>query len=273
MDKNPIRTALFVPGNRPERFAKAVASGADVVIVDLEDAVQESDKARARLHLSDFLHAEPGINVWVRINMAEHAQHAADLAFCTAEPGVSAVMLPKAESPEQIARVATTGKPVIPIIESAKGLQELPRIAGVHGVQRLTYGGLDMSLDLGLVTGTCGAERMLDQVRFALLLHSRQAGLASPLETVFADIGDTDGLKQFIASGQTMGLTGMMCIHPSQVEVVHQALVSDQAELDWARRVLQSNAEHTGAFQLEGQMIDAPVIARARKILAASNNA
>ncbi|MBD1552459.1 HpcH/HpaI aldolase/citrate lyase family protein [Pseudomonas typographi] len=272
MDETLVRSALFVPGNRPERFAKALASGADVVIVDFEDAVQEADKAQARQQLGSFLRAEPNARAWVRVNGADHPQHEADLAFCATEPGVVALMLPKAESPEQIAHAAATGKPIIPIIESAKGVQALPAMAWVQGVQRLTYGGLDMSLDLGLVAGSGGAERMLDQVRFALLIHSRQAGLAGPLETVFADIGDTEGLEQFMANGHNMGFAGMLCIHPSQVGIIHQVLAPGQAARAWAGRVLQASAEHTGAFQLDGQMIDAPVIERARKILAATNN-
>jgi len=175
MNNPQIRSALFVPGNRPERFAKALASAADVVIVDFEDAVPELDKAMAREHLSAFLQAQPTAKVWVRVNMAGHTQHPADLAFCTDQPGVCGVMLPKAERAEQVACAASTGKPVIPIIESAEGLYAVTAIAQTAGVQRLTYGGLDMSLDLGLVAGSPGAERMLDQLRFALLLHTRLA--------------------------------------------------------------------------------------------------
>ena len=272
MNDKLMRSALFVPGNRPERFAKALSSGADVVIVDFEDAVQESDKALARKNLEEFLQAEPTARVWVRINMASHAQHDADLAFCTGQSGVCGVMLPKAESAGQVARVAATGHPVLPIIESALGLQALAAISQVAGVDRLTYGGLDMSLDLGLVAGTVGAECMLDQVRFALLQHSRLAGLASPLETVYARIDDPIGLEHFALSAQTKGFAGMLCIHPRQVDVVHRALAPTPIQVDWASRVL-AGADKAGAFQLDGQMIDAPVIQRARNILASVSNA
>ncbi|WP_350600932.1 CoA ester lyase [Pseudomonas sp. 65/3-MNA-CIBAN-0223] len=272
MNDHLMRSALFVPGNRPERFAKALTSGADVVIVDFEDAVQASDKALARDNLGAFLQATPTGRVWVRINMASHAQHEADLAFCASQSGVCGVMLPKAESAEQVARAATTGQPVLPIIESALGLQALAAISQVSGVDRLTYGGLDMSLDLGLIAGTAGAECMLDQVRFALLLHSRLAGLAPPLETVYARIDDPVGLEHFVLSSNNKGFAGMLCIHPRQVEVVHRALAPTLTQEDWARRVLAS-ADQPGAFQLDGQMVDAPVIQRARNILKAANNA
>jgi (S)-citramalyl-CoA lyase len=267
-----MRSALFVPGNRPERFAKALASGADAVIVDFEDAVQESDKALAREHLGQFLQATPTARVWVRINMASHAQHAADLAFCSGRSGVCGVMLPKAESAEQVAQVVATGQPVWPIIESALGLQALPALAQVCGVARLTYGSLDMSLDLGLVAGSAGAECMLEHVRFALLQHSRLAGLAPPLETVYPRIDDPVGLQHFASSAQDKGFAGMLCIHPRQVEIVHRALMPTLTQVDWARRVLGS-ADQAGAFQLDGQMVDAPVIQRARDILACVDNA
>jgi (S)-citramalyl-CoA lyase len=272
MNDKLMRSALFVPGNRPERFAKALASGADAVIVDFEDAVQESDKTLSRENLGAFLQATPTARVWVRINMPSHGQHEADLAFCSSQSGVCGVMLPKAESAEQVTRVVAIGRPVWPIIESALGLQALAAIAQVCGVDRLTYGGLDMSLDLGLIAGTAGAECMLDQVRFALLQHSRLAGLAPPLETVFARIDDPIGLEHFVLSAHTKGFAGMLCIHPRQVEVVHRALAPTLTQVDWARRVLAS-ADQPGAFQLDGQMVDAPVIQRARNILESANNA
>ncbi|WP_437883153.1 HpcH/HpaI aldolase/citrate lyase family protein [Pseudomonas sp. LRF_L74] len=262
-----LRSALFVPGNRPERFAKALASGADAVIVDFEDAVEESHKAQAREHLRAFLDENAEARVWVRVNMAAHAQHLADLDLCR-HSGVLGVLLPKAESAGQVTQaLARTGKPLLPIIESTLGIEALAQIARVHGVQRLTYGGLDLSLDLGLTAGTPAAERLLDQVRFALLQHSRLAGLAAPLETVFPAIGDPAGLARFARDAADMGFSGMLCIHPKQVTAVHQALAPSEQELDWARRVLASD-DSGGAYQLDGQMIDAPVLARARRLLA-----
>ncbi|WP_264675693.1 aldolase/citrate lyase family protein, partial [Pseudomonas aeruginosa] len=118
MQLDKLRSALFVPGDRPERFAKALASGADAVIVDLEDAVQASAKAQAREHLRAFLDAHPDAGVWVRVNMAGHREHDADLDLCR-HRGVVGLLLPKSESVEQVVNAATVGKPVLPIVESA----------------------------------------------------------------------------------------------------------------------------------------------------------
>ena len=170
---------------------------------------------------------------------------------------------------EQVAQVAALGKPVMPIVESARGLAEVAQIARVAGVERLTFGGLDLSLDLGLVAGTTAAERLLDQARFVLLVHSRLAELAAPLDTVFPNIDDLAGLARFARDAGDMGFAGMLCIHPKQVAAVHAALAPSAAELDWARRVIAA-AGGSGAYQLDGQMIDAPVIARAQRLLASA---
>lgn len=260
-----LRSALFVPGDRSERFAKALGCGADAVIVDFEDAVKADNKAQAREHLQRFLDAHTQARVWVRVNTAGHPEHEADLKTC-AHAGVEGMLLPKAESAAQIAVVAALGKPVMPIIESAAGLAELAAIATAKGVERLTYGGLDLALDLGMAAGTAAANRMLDQVRFALLVQSRLAGLKAPLETVYPALDNAAGLASFARESHDMGFAGMLCLHPRQVAEVHAALGPSATELDWARRVLAANTG-TGAYQLDGQMVDAPVIARARQLL------
>lgn len=266
MPLEKLRSALFVPGDRPERFAKALASGADVMIVDLEDAVQASAKAQAREHLRAFLDAHSEASVWVRVNMAGHLEHNDDLELCR-HPGVFGILLPKAESVEQVVNAAAIGKPLLPIIESASGLAALAEIARVPGVQRLTFGGLDLCLDLGISAGSAAAARQLDQVRYELLLQTRLAGLAAPLDTVFPDIADLDGLSRFARDARDAGFAGMLCIHPRQVLGVHQALAPTREQLDWAHKIVGA-ARGNGAFQLDGQMVDAPVIERARRLLA-----
>nr|WP_288498765.1 CoA ester lyase [uncultured Pseudomonas sp.] len=268
MTRQIIRTALFVPASRPERIPKALAAGADVVIVDLEDAVQESLKVEARHNLERFLAGNPEARLLVRINSPEHAGHAADIALCQRHGGVIGVLLPKVESAAQVARVAGVGKPVWPIIESARGLHELPAIAAAPGVERLSFGGLDLGLDLGLNSGTPAAERLLDQARCAILLHSRLANLAAPLDSVFPAIQDQAGLDRASRDARDMGFGGLLCIHPSQVAVVHQVLAPSAQELDWARRVLQAGEGGDGVFVVDGQMVDAPVVGRARRIVA-----
>lgn len=267
MTTSIIRTALFVPASRPERIPKALASGADAVIVDLEDAVQETLKVEARANLERFLISNPGARLLVRINSPEHPGHAEDIALCQRHAGVVGVLLPKVESAAQVARVAEAGKPIWPIIESAWGLYELPAIAAAKGVERLSFGGLDLALDLGLNSGTAAAERILDQARYAVLLHGRLANLAAPLDSVFPAIQDQAGLDSASRDARDMGFGGLLCIHPSQVAVVHRALAPTDEELAWARRVLQAGEGGEGVFVVDGQMIDAPVVGRARRIL------
>jgi (S)-citramalyl-CoA lyase len=265
-----VRSALFVPGSRPERFSKALAAGADVVIVDFEDAVEEPLKRQARENLAAFLSDEPQVSVWVRINAPEHPEHVADLSFCAQHAGVAGILLPKVETTAQVAAAWQTGKPVWPIIESAKGLLALERIAHSEGVERLSFGSLDLALDLNLNTRTAAAQLFLDQARMAVQLHSRGADLAPPLDGVYPAIGDPDGLHLAVRHAYDMGYGGALCIHPRQVAVIHAALAPDAADLAWARKVVQASdaASGAGAFQLEGQMIDAPVLLRAQRLLA-----
>ncbi|WP_459617106.1 HpcH/HpaI aldolase/citrate lyase family protein [Bordetella sp. 2513F-2] len=262
------RSALFVPASRPERIPKALASGADAVIVDLEDAVEREAKDSARDALCEFLDAHPQARVWVRVNDAGTPWHAADLAACHGRAGVAAVVLPKAEHADAVRRAAQAGQPVVPIIESAAGLLHVAAIAAAGGVLRLAFGSLDYGLDLGLMEGTAGAATVLDHARVQVLLHSRLAGLAAPFDGVYPAVRDAAGLRAAACRARDMGYGGMLCIHPAQVEVIHQAFLPDPAELAWARRVLQACREHAaGAFMLDGQMVDAPVIGRARALL------
>lgn len=264
------RSLLFVPATRPERIAKALASEADAVIVDLEDAVAPEEKGRARQALDDFLAETPGAQVLVRINGLDSPELEEDLALCARHAGVLGVMLPKAESVAQVERVhAATGKPVWPLIETAGGVLGLPGIARAAGVARLSIGALDLIADLDLVAGASGAETLLDHCRCQLVLGSRAAGLAPPIESVVPDIADLDGVARLATRAVEMGFGGMLCIHPRQLAPIHGAFAPDEAQLAWARRVL-AGAEAAGgaAFQLGGQMVDAPVIARARRLLA-----
>ncbi|MHB0763531.1 HpcH/HpaI aldolase/citrate lyase family protein [Stutzerimonas sp. NM35] len=267
MNPGTLRSALFVPATRPERIPKALASGADAVIVDLEDAVAQDLKAEARDNLDAFLASHPEARVLVRINAPGHEQQAADIALCAQHAGVIGVLLPKVESVAQVKAVAACGKPLWPIVESARGLAALGEIAAAEGVERLSFGVLDLGLDLGLSSGSAAAERMLDQARYALLLQSRLAGLAPPLESIFPDIKDLHGLAEATANARDMGFGGLLCIHPSQVAVVHETLMPSAEELAWAQRILAAGASGDGVFVVDGQMVDAPVVGRARRLL------
>ncbi|MCY1276868.1 (3S)-malyl-CoA thioesterase [compost metagenome] len=262
-----IRSALFVPGSRPERFAKALAVGADAVIVDFEDAVEEDQKAQARINLAAFLETSPGVRVWVRVNAVDHAEFAADIAFCREQRGVAGVLLPKAESAVEVRLAASTGKPIWPLVESAAGALALREIASCEGVQRLTFGALDFAVDLGLRAGSAGAEAMLDQLRYDMVLQSRVHDLQPPLDTVYPAFDDEEGFTAVVRRSHDMGLFGALCIHPRQVAVVHAALAPSAEELAWARRVMEGAASGAAAFKVDGKMVDAPVIARARRVL------
>ncbi|QRY77886.1 CoA ester lyase [Pseudomonas sp. PDNC002] len=263
-----VRSALFVPATRPERIPKALASGADRVIVDLEDAVEESQKDAARDNLASFLAANPASEVLVRTNAPEHAGHHRDLEVCGAYRNVVGLLLPKAETAAQIGYARqVAGKPVWPIIESAKGLAAIAELARAHGVERLSFGSLDLALDLNLRSGSAAATEFMSHARYAILLNSRLANLAPAMDGVFPSIQDAQGLERAIRHAHDMGFGGALCIHPSQVASIHAALMPSAEELDWARRVVDGAKGGKGVFVVDGEMIDAPVIGRARSIL------
>lgn len=263
------RTFLFVPANRPERIAKAFATGADQIIVDLEDAVVAADKAAARSALRGWLDANPGHRVVVRVNADGTQWHDEDIAAC-AHPGIAGVMLPKAESGKVMARVhAHSGKALLPIIETVGGLDELAAIAGADGCARLVFGKLDLAVELGLEPDESDpAELAFLPWRAQLVLASKRAGLAQPVDGVFTLIGDSDGLTQYARRARSHGFGAMLLIHAGQVAVVRDTFTPSASERDWARRVCDAAAASGGAAVVDGRMIDAPVLARAQRILA-----
>ncbi|KJZ66888.1 HpcH/HpaI aldolase/citrate lyase family protein [Pseudomonas fluorescens] len=271
MSPSIVRSALFVPATRPERIPKAIATGADRVIVDLEDAVQENLKAQARDNLERFLSETPQARILVRVNAPDHWAHAADLELCRRHAGVIGILLPKAESAAQVVTAAATEKPIWPIIESAKGLAALDEIASAQGVERLSFGSLDLGLDLNLTTGSRAAEEVLSHARYAVLLSTRVAGLAPALDGVFPSIADTTGLHNAVQFARDMGFGGALCIHPNQVAIIHQALKPSPEELHWAHRIMDAASSGEGVFVMDGQMVDAPVIGRAQAILSRAN--
>jgi len=266
------RSFLFVPGDRLDRLPKALASGAHAVIVDLEDAVAPEHKALSRLALARewmSLAAEQRARLAVRINAAGSPWHEDDDALlrqlAPRPPG--AVMLSKAETATAIERVArSAAAPVLPLIESSHGLHALDIVAGARGVLRIAFGHLDLQADLGM---HCGPdERELDSVRLSLVLASRRAGLPAPVDGVTASLDDGARLAADIDRSRRFGFGAKLCIHPRQVPAVNEALGPTPAEREWAQRVLEACRVHgTGAFRMEGQMVDAPVLLRARRLL------
>ncbi len=261
------RSLLFVPGDRPERFDKALGSGADGVIIDLEDAVAPERKPFAREALAEALTGDA--RVLVRINGPETEDIAADLAVCGAE-NIAGILLPKTESAEQIAEVRGQGvmAPIFPIIETARGYRQAESIAEANGVARLVFGTLDFQLDLDIQSDAGDALLMY---RSGLVLASRLAGLPAPIDGVTTELDDVDRLQHDVERGRCLGFGGKLCIHPRQVEAVNEGFGVSAADVDWARRVMQA-IEQSGrhAVALDGRMVDAPVIERARRILARS---
>lgn len=264
---NSIRTALFVPGSRSERFAKAIACGADRVIVDFEDAVEPGLKAQARDNLADYLHAADFSNVMVRINAQDTQYHAEDIRFCREHPQLKGVVIPKAESAAQLESVSSLGLSVWPLIESAQGLIGCSAIAAAAGVERLTFGALDLGYSLGVDPSDPAINLIFDQVRYSLLISSAANNLAAPLDTIFPNVENTEGLVAFARHGKSMGMGGMLCIHPRQIAIIDQVHQHQEAEVLWARRLIDFAAGQPGAFRFEGRMIDAPVLEKARRLL------
>ncbi len=256
------RSYLFVPGNRPERFDKACAAGADAVIVDLEDAVPFADKAVARDAVAAWLSEEKP--VLVRINGADTDWFADDLALCRM-PGVAGVVLPKAEQAGDIVRLRAAGAiAVLPLIESATGIDHLRAIASARGVQRLMFGSIDFQLDLGIP----GEREELLFFRSQLVLASRLAGLAAPVDGVSTALDDADRLADDARHARQMGFGAKLCIHPKQVDAVNRCFTPGADALAWAGRVLEAAARADGAaVALDGKMIDRPVILRAQAIV------
>lgn len=268
MRDSAMRTALFVPASRPDRFSKAVASGADAVIVDFEDSVAPEDKPAARDALERHVAQHPDERFWVRINDATTRWFEDDLRLCRSLNAVRGIVLPKSQEADHVYAVSGAGKPLMPIIESAAGMQILSSIAQANGVVRLSFGMLDLMVELGTRPGTAAAQVVLNHVRLQILIASCEARLAPPLDTVHPDFSDLEGLAASARVACDMGYGGMLCIHPAQVPVVHRIYQPAPEDLDWAQRVVQ-HADQTGeyAFRLDGRMVDLPLIERARRIL------
>lgn len=271
-----FRSLLFVPGDRPDRFDKAAASGADALILDLEDSVTAANKAAARTAVAARLAGDrAGPALLVRVNPGDSALHADDLA-ALAGHRPDGLVLPKAESGDDVARLAAR-MPGIPILPIAT---ETPRAIfglGSYGMVAahligLTWGAEDLPAAIGASAarepdGSYTAP--IETARSLMLFGAHAAGVPA-IETVYPAFRDLDGLAAYAARGRRDGFTGMMAIHPTQVPVINAAFTPDADELDRARRIVAAfeASPGAGALQLDGQMIDAPHLKAARAVLA-----
>ena len=259
------RSYLFVPGTRPDRFAKACASGADAVVLDLEDSVAPGDKSTARDAIAAWLSAaQPAM---VRVNTSDSAWFADDLAL-GGMPGVAGVLLPKAERVEDIRAVTEkfgTEVPILPQLETARGFRNAQALAGAKQVWHLLFGSIDFQLDLGMAA----EESELLYFRSQIVLESRLANILPPVDGVTTDIHSAELVRADALRARRLGFSGKMCIHPKQVPVVNECFSPSAEEEAWARRVVEASAEAPGAaISVDGKMVDRPVLARAEVILA-----
>ena len=264
------KTWLFVPATRIDRVSKAFASGADAVIVDLEDAVAQEDKAQARKALQEYYDSADYQPVWVRINQAGSTDFAEDIKACEQMPNLAGIVLPKAEQVTDIEYIHhLTGLSIIALIENAIGLHQVDAMAKASGLIAFSYGFLDLCNDLGVQVGTPAADIVANQIRYQLILTSKINQLSPPIDTVYPDFNDTEGLSARVQLWSQMGMSGMLCIHPKQVAVVQNALQPTDAEIEFARRVVEEY-ERSGqaVFKVDGEMVDAPVIQRCVQLLA-----
>jgi citrate lyase beta subunit len=265
---------LFTPGSDEHKLHTALAAGADAVVADLEDAVAAPEKAAARKLTARVLASVQSESLkTVRVNGADTAFFAEDLEALADLP-LSAVVLPKAtrEAVEAVAAVLGDRLPVIAIVETARGLREAYETARHPLVAMLVLGAVDLGLELGLEPRDDRAELVF--ARSKLVLDSAAAGRRGPIDAVFVDIRDTDGLEAEALYARSLGLRGKACIHPAQVAAVNRVFVPSAAETDRARRLVeayeQGLREGRGVVEVDGQMVDLPVVEHARRVLTAA---
>lgn len=264
-----FRSCLFVPADRPDRFAKALAAGADLVILDLEDAVQPAAKPEAREQVRSFLQDGPGGRVGVRLNAAGTEWFDDDLSLL-ASPALAAAMLPKAETAGTLALVGARlqgNAGLIPLAETALGIWNALELARAPRVIQLAFGSVDFQLDAGLPDDD--PDRAMLHARSRLVLASAAARIAAPIDGVTVDLDDPARIAADVAQSRALGFGGKLCIHPRQIAAVHEGLAPSPAELARARAIVAAAdaAGAAGAIRLDGKLIDRPVAERARRML------
>jgi len=257
-DLSHARSLLFAPGSDERKLANALASEADLVVADLEDAVAPAEKPAAREVVA---RVAPKV---VRVNGADTEWFADDLAL-VAGMELDAVVLPKA-TPEAVAALSPWGPPVIAIVETAQGLRLAYETASAERVSALILGAVDLGAELGLEPRADGLEIL--HARSRVVVDSAAAGIRAPFDIVHLEIEDDSGLEQQAAFARSLGFRGKVCIHPQQVPIVNRTFLPSGQEVAWARRVVEAfEASREGVLAVNGEMIDLPVVERARRVL------
>jgi citrate lyase subunit beta/citryl-CoA lyase len=282
----PLRTALFVPGNRPDRVDKAVKTTADAVIIDLEDAVAYTEKEASRINARDKISEHAERKVIVRVNSLDSPFFKGDLAEVVTDH-LDCVMVPKVESPAHVRKINETllriekekglmqgSVSIIPLIESAAAVQHIFQIVteptGVSRIHCAAFGAADYTLDMGIEITREGFELSYPRARIAVA--SRAAGIEPPLDTPFMlDLKDMAALEVDAVRAKRLGFQGKLCIHPNQIEPCHAVFTPAKEEILYAERVVrvfdEAEKEGSAALQMDGKFIDYAVVERARRIL------
>lgn len=284
------RSFLFAPGNHPRRVEKAFMLGADAVILDLEDAVALSEKAASRKPVAEAVARAGKLRVYVRVN-------AMGTPFCfrdlvdTVVPGLHGVVLPKVESAADLHAIdwmlwnlelergmAPGSLDLIPLVETAAGLSRVDRVfqarslkpySGRWRVRRAAFGAADYANELGITTSA--DERELDHARARLVLAAASAGVEPPLDSPYFDIKDAEGYRLSTLRSRRMGFQGRLCIHPDQVAGANAGFAPSADEIARARRIVdafrEAEAKGAAAVQVDGRMVDYPVVRQAERLL------
>jgi citrate lyase subunit beta/citryl-CoA lyase len=275
-----LRSLLFVPGDRPDRMEKALRTGADALILDLEDAVAPEAKAEARKAVARFVEAHPAAALWVRINPLDGGEAEKDLdAILKARP--DGIVLPKAEGGASVAeltrRLTERGNATAQILaiatETPAAMFQLGSYGGAKRLAGLTWGAEDLPAAIGAATSREEDGRYTPPYELArsLCMFGAAAAGVAPIETVYPAFRDLEGLAAYAARARRDGFTGMMAIHPAQVAVINDAFTPSEAEIAHARAVVAAFEGNpgAGALSLDGRMIDRPHLLQARRLLAA----
>ncbi|SEN80186.1 HpcH/HpaI aldolase/citrate lyase family protein [Palleronia pelagia] len=274
------RSWLFAPGDSARKMEKALGSGADAVIFDLEDSVAPDAKDAARARTAEALAAPvTGAGRWVRVNALDTGRTDADVA-ATVGGGPDGYVLPKCEGAEDIASLAAmidghgggTDLPIVVIAtETARAVRNLAHADWSHpSLYAMAWGAEDLAADLGALANRDEGGAFLRPfllARDTMLFAARAAGVAA-IDTVFTDFRDDAGLRAEAAAAMTLGFAGKLAIHPAQVAAIHEAYTPTAAQVDWAERVVAALDGKAGVAQLDGRMIDQPHLRAARRILA-----
>ena len=263
-----LRSLLFAPAAEERKLRQALEAGADAVIADLEDGTAPGEKEAARAIVESVFGEDdaPCARI-LRLNAADTQWFAGDLELVE-RLAVDFLMLPKA-TPQAVAALGSAGPPVLAIVETAAGLRAAFETGSTDGVTALVLGTHDLGAELRTKARPDGLEILY--ARSKVVTDSAAAGLRSPFDTVYLDVRDTEGLEREADLARSLGFGGKACIHPGQVETVNRVFTPSEAELEWARRVLEAYREALregrGAVALDGKMVDMPIVRHAERLL------